>query len=67
MEGQVNYECEEGSKFSQLSDETPLAVFLGFLDQDNELLKVLKALMTLQVCLFPISAVNQTILSTRVS
>ena len=49
MDGHVNYECQPHSAFAKLTDETPLAAFLGFANEDNELLKVLKALVTVQV------------------
>ncbi len=49
MDGFVNFECQEGSAFGRLSDETPAAIFLGFQNQDNECVKVLQALITLQV------------------
>ncbi len=47
--GFVADDCQPNSKFSVLTDETPLAIFLGFKSEDNELVKVLKALMMLQV------------------
>ena len=42
-------DCQPNSAFSPLSDETCLATFLGFNNEDNELVKVMKALMMLQV------------------
>ena len=55
MSGFINFECEEDSAFGRLSNETPAAVFLGFQNQDNECLKVLQALITLQVSVLPAS------------
>lgn len=52
MDGRVDYECHKASLFAKLTDETPLAAFLGFNNEDNELLKVLKALVTVQVLLY---------------
>ena len=47
--GFVADDCQPNSAFSPLSDATCLATFLGFNNEDNELVKVLKALMMLQV------------------
>lgn len=52
--GFVADDCQPNSAFSQLSDDTCLATFLGFHNEDNELVKVLKALMMLQVCLIAV-------------
>ena len=49
MDGRVNYQCEGDSAFQLLSDTTPLVAILGFENKDNELIKVLEALITLQV------------------
>ena len=53
MDGHVDYECMEASVFAKLTDATPLAAFIGFNNEDNELLKVLKALITVQVWVCP--------------
>lgn len=47
--GFVADDCQPNSAFSLLSDKTCLATFLGFENEDNELLKVMKALMMVQV------------------
>ena len=47
--GFVADDCQPNSAFSALSDQTCLATFLGVRSEDNELVKVLKALMMLQV------------------
>ena len=47
--GFVADDCQPNSAFGLLSDETCLATFLGFNSEDNELVKVMKALMMLQV------------------
>lgn len=49
--GFVADDCQPNSSFSLLSDDTCLATFLGFNNEDNELFKVLKALMMVQVSL----------------
>ncbi|KAL0023291.1 hypothetical protein WJX77_003895 [Trebouxia sp. C0004] len=46
--GFVADDCQPNSAFSALSDQTCLATFLGVGSEDNELVKVLKALMMLQ-------------------
>ncbi|KAL0055748.1 hypothetical protein WJX82_004037 [Trebouxia sp. C0006] len=46
--GFVANDCQPNSAFSALSDQTCLATFLGVRSEDNELVKVLKALMMLQ-------------------
>jgi len=48
--GFVADDCQPNSAFSALSDQTCLATFLGVRNEDNELVKVLKALMMMQVC-----------------
>lgn len=47
--GFVADDCQPNSAFGPLSDETCLATFLGFNNEDNELVKVMKALMMVQV------------------
>lgn len=47
--GYVADDCQPTSAFSLLSDETRLATFLGFNNEDSELVKVVKALMLVQV------------------
>ena len=47
--GFVADDCQPTSAFSLLSDETRLATFLGFNNEDSELVKVVKALMLVQV------------------
>ena len=48
--GFIADDCQPNSAFRALSDETCLSTFVGFNNEDNELVKVLKALMMLQVC-----------------
>ena len=47
--GFVADDCQPNSAFNVLSDETCVATFVGVRDEDNELIKVLKALLMLQV------------------
>lgn len=47
--GFVQNECVPNSAFSPLSDQTSLATFLGYNNEDNEVVKVLKALISIQV------------------
>ena len=47
--GFVADDCQPNSAFGQLSDQTCLATFIGVNNEDNELVKVLKALMLMQV------------------
>ena len=47
--GFVADDCQPNSAFNVLSDDTCMATFLGVRDEDNELMKVLKALLMLQV------------------
>lgn len=51
--GFVADDCQPNSAFAPLSDKTCLATFLGFNGEDNELVKVMKALMMLQVTPHP--------------
>ena len=44
-------DCQPNSAFGRLSHQTCLATLIGVNSEDNELIKVLKALMAMQVCM----------------
>ena len=64
--GFVANDCQPNSAFSALSDQTCLATFLGVRSEDNELVKVLKALMMLQVTCFVTYIVTVSVISLTV-
>ena len=49
--GFVADDCQPNSAFGRLSNQTCLATLIGVNSEDNELVKVLKALMAMQVCM----------------
>ena len=63
--GFVADDCQPNSAFSSLSDHTCVATFLGVNNQDNEMVKVLKALMLVQVLLLRVQCVGCVVAASR--